>query len=168
MELKTACNNILGQMAEVIEKIDDADFVKPSTVLSGSTLGQHFRHAIEFFECLVSGYEKGLISYDKRDHDKNIETSRVLAIEVISRIRDFIDSTSSDRKLLLEVSYNPETNESEKVESNMAREIVYNIEHVVHHMALVKIGIKELIPDFNLPADFGVAVSTIKYQRSQV
>jgi hypothetical protein len=49
----------------------------------------------------------------------------------------------------------------------MARELVYNIEHVVHHMALVKIGLKELLPDLDLPDDFGVAVSTIRYQHSE-
>jgi hypothetical protein len=43
----------------------------------------------------------------------------------------------------------------------------YNIEHVVHHMALVKIGIHEVSPYVILPPDFGVAISTIKYHKNQ-
>ena len=167
MEIVPACDNILEQMAEVIKQIDDKNYSKPSNTLHGSTIGQHFRHAIEFFECLKTGYNTGLISYDKRDHDRNIETSRILAIDVISRLRRFINGADSAKPLTLEVSYSPENNEGNKVATNMAREMVYNIEHVVHHMALVKIGIKELIPEFNIPHDFGVAISTIKYHRSQ-
>jgi hypothetical protein len=49
----------------------------------------------------------------------------------------------------------------------MAREITYNIEHIVHHMALVKIGIKEVCPYVVMPPEFGIAVSTIKYHKSQ-
>ena len=168
MDLKIACNSILDQMSEVIVQLNDADFVKPCKTLNGSTLGQHFRHSIEFFECLEKGYNDGNVCYDKRDHDTNIETSRVLAIEVIRRIKNFITNASLDQKIILEVSYSSESNEAAIIASNMAREIVYNIEHVVHHMALVKIGIMELKPDLQLPAEFGVAVSTIKYQRSQV
>ena len=167
MNLKIACNQMLDQMVAVIEQIDDTDFVKPSTALSGSSIGQHFRHAIEFFECLSSGYDQGMVCYDHRDHDKNIETSTVLAIDVILRIKSFIERISLDKKLKLEVSYQANTNESQIVDSNIAREIVYNIEHVVHHMALVKVGIKELIPGLPLPEGFGVAASTIKYHKSQ-
>ena len=155
-------------MFEVIEKIQDADFVQPSQALDGSTPGQHFRHSIEFFECLASGYERGVINYDSRDHDRNLESSRVLAMEMIHRIKDFVSSASFDKKLILEVSYDPHTNDSIKVESNMAREVIYNIEHVVHHMALVKIGMAEICPGVKLPEGFGVAVSTIKFHGSQV
>ena len=168
MDLKVACTNILTQMASVIENIDDNNFVKSCASLSGSTIGQHCRHAIEFFECLAKGFEEGVICYDNRDHDRNIETSRVLALEVISRIKSFVKSSRLERQLTLEVSYDSQNREVQKVASNMARELVYNIEHVVHHMALVKIGLKELLPDLDLPDDFGVAVSTIRYQRSEV
>lgn len=168
MNLKIACNSILDQMAVVIAQLSDAQFVEPCKTLNGSTLGQHFRHSIEFFECLEKGYNEGNVCYDNRDHDTNIETSRVLATEVIRRIKDFIESSSLEQKIILEVSYSSESNVAAKIVSNMAREIVYNIEHVVHHMALVKIGIREVTPEMTIPDDFGIAVSTIKYQRSRI
>lgn len=167
MELKIACNNILEQMADVIRQIPDTGFRKSSEILNGSTLGQHFRHAIEFFECLAKGYESGIICYDKRDHDETIETSTDLALEVIRRVQVFISKADLQKELRLEVSYDPQSDSAIEVSSNMAREIIYNIEHVVHHMALVKIGVKEIVPDLDLPSGFGVAVSTIKYQQSQ-
>ena len=167
MDLKLACNHILAQMCEVIEQIPEDDFRQPSLALNGSTLGQHFRHAIEFFECLNTGALNGKVNYDHRDHDKAIESSRTLAIEVIHRIQTFIRSAELEQDIQLEVSYNPESYEGIVVNSNIAREVIYNIEHVVHHMALVKIGIRDLCPLIELPEDFGVAISTIRYNRTK-
>jgi len=167
MDLKLACKHILDQMCEVIEQIPEFEFSQSSKALNGTTLGQHFRHSIEFFECLSKGANNGIVNYDHRDHDRAIEISQVLAIEVIKRIKTFIGNVDLAQGLQLEVNYSPESNESIVVDSNIAREVIYNIEHVVHHMALVKIGIKELCPAIQLPEDFGVAISTIKYHRTR-
>ena len=39
-----------------------------------------------------------------------------------------------------------------------------NIEHAVHHMALVKIGLRDVAPRVTLPAGFGIVVSTLRHQ----
>jgi hypothetical protein len=54
----------------------------------------------------------------------------------------------------------------EMVISNVQRELVYLIEHSIHHFALVRIGIQENFPEIILPCDFGIAYSTIKYRES--
>jgi hypothetical protein len=163
MEIKEACQNILDQIGDVIEQISDNDFVKPVNVFNGATIGQHFRHSIEFFQCLMIGYSEGIVSYDKRPHDKDLESNKILAIDVINKIKFFTSQCDVDKPLKLIVSYDPDSNDEVNVLSNMAREITYNIEHVVHHMALVKIGIQEVCPYIKLPDSFGIAVSTIKY-----
>lgn len=166
MELKQACINILEQTAETINSISEKDFVTPLDSLHGSTLGQHFRHAIEFFQCLRVGSDAGEVCYDNRAHDKQLETRKALALAEIRSLQQFILGTLPNQPLTLVVSYNPETNETVHISSNMAREITYNIEHLVHHMALVKIGLKEADPGLQVPEDFGVAISTIKYHRN--
>jgi len=42
------------------------------------------------------------------------------------------------------------------------RELQYNIEHAVHHLAIIKIGVKTLEDSFKLDDNFGIAASTIR------
>jgi hypothetical protein len=45
------------------------------------------------------------------------------------------------------------------------REIVYNIEHTIHHLALIKVALIELKLSL-VDNNFGMAYSTIKYKSS--
>lgn len=167
MQLSTAARAILNQLSTLVNQLSDSEFVSPSKALSNSTIGQHLRHTLEFFICLEQGYAKGLVNYDKRNHDKLIETDRFIALGAMQRISDFLAANGTDQKLKLEVGYEPESEESVIIETNYYRELTYNIEHAVHHMAIMKIGIREVATAVSLPPNFGVAVSTIRYQQQQ-
>ena len=163
MNLTTACSNILSQLTDIVNQLDEGDFVKPSESLSQSTFGQHLRHTLEFFICFQQGYESGLINYDKRAHDKLIETDKFIALNAINTVAEFVNQLQ-EKILRLEVGYDLRREDYITVETNATRELVYNIEHAVHHMAIMKIGIREVAPYIVLPPDFGIAASTIRYQ----
>jgi hypothetical protein len=167
MNLTEACSNILAQLTDLVHQIQETDFVKPAETLSKSTVGQHLRHTLEFFMCLESGFEKGIINYDKRAHDKLIESDKFLALAAIGRITQFVNQLN-DRTLKLEVGYDLEKETFITIDTTATRELVYNIEHAVHHMAIMKIGIKEIAPYIQLAPDFGIAASTIRYKEQAV
>jgi uncharacterized damage-inducible protein DinB len=164
MPLSTACFEILDQLESTVEQIKPHDFCKASPTLSGSTVGQHLRHTLEFFLCLEKGFDSGVINYDKRDHDKLIESDKFIALSTISRIREFVTSKVVDKELKLEVGYDRHSEECLTIPTNYFRELTYNIEHAIHHMAIMKIGVRELAPYVKLVDHFGVAVSTIRYR----
>ncbi len=166
MNLNKACSNILTQLTDLTNQISEHDFAKPIDSLGHSTIGQHLRHTLEFFVCLEQGFEQGLINYDKRAHDKLIESDKFIALASLNRIHDFILSQPADKSLKLEAGYDLDKEEFVTIETNFLRELVYNIEHAVHHMAIMKIGIREIAPDIKLPHDFGIAASTIRYQET--
>jgi hypothetical protein len=166
MNLNKACSNILSQLTNLVEQLSEKDFVKPVGTLGNSTIGQHLRHTLEFFICLDQGFEKGLINYDKRAHDKLIESDKFIALSTLGRINEFVNQQHEDKVLKLEVGYDLSKEEFVTIETNYLRELVYNIEHAVHHMAIMKIGIRELAPNIQLPHDFGIAASTIRYQET--
>lgn len=166
MNVSKACSNILSQLTDLVNQLTEQDFVKPVSTLGNSTLGQHLRHTLEFFICLEKGFESGTINYDKRAHDKLIETDKFIALSVISKIREFVSIQQTDRGLKLEAAYDLDKEEFVTIETNYLRELVYNIEHAVHHMAIMKIGIREAAPYVKLSPDFGIAASTIRYQEA--
>jgi len=163
MQLITACGAILDQLEGVVTQISSEDFAKPSPALSNSTVGQHLRHTVEFFLCLENGFREGIINYDKRAHDRIIETDKFLALTAIRRIKDFVVSTNIDVALKLDVGYERDSEDCVTIQTNYFRELTYNIEHAVHHMALIKIGVREVASYVRLPQDFGIAVSTIRH-----
>lgn len=167
MQLVRACLSIIDQLENLLTQIATDDFSKPSSALSNSTVGQHLRHTIEFFLCLENGFNEGVIDYDKRAHNKLIESDKFIALNAIHRIRRFVGATTSDCKLSLNVGYEIDTDESFCIQTSYFRELTYNIEHAVHHMALIKIGVREVCPYVNLSPDFGVAVSTLRYKKHE-
>jgi uncharacterized damage-inducible protein DinB len=164
MHLKQACTHILEQLAEVCHQVEQEHFSRPVETLGMSTVGQHIRHTLEFFICLERGVERGLVNYDKREHDKLIETDKALAASTIEAIKRFVSGVAGDKPLTLEVGYDLSKEQYVTVQTNLSRELVYNIEHAVHHMALIKIGVREIAPYVQLPSDFGIAASTVRYK----
>jgi hypothetical protein len=53
------------------------------------------------------------------------------------------------------------------VQSSIGRELLFAYDHAVHHLAIIRIGIKAACPDVLLPASVGVAPATVKYHQKQ-
>ena len=163
MHLQQAIKNVFVQLSDSLAQLSDAQYIQPSQTLSNATIGQHVRHVIELFTCLETGYDCGVINYEKRKRDYAIETNKALATKLLRSIGSGLNKPN--KTLLLEAGYDDLSNECIIVESNYLREVVYNLEHTVHHMALIRVGINE-VSDIRLPEGFGVASSTIKYRRA--
>jgi len=168
MSLSKAAIRILSQLAYLVKQIHPSDFVKPSDTLSGSTIGQHIRHTLEFFICFEQGFKEGVINYDKRRHDESMQMEKVVSLEAIHRSIAFITDLQHNKPLKLEVGYDLANDDYITVNTNANRELVYNIEHAVHHMAIIKIGVREIAPYVKLDHDFGIAASTVRYSLAGV
>lgn len=168
MKLIVACKDILDQLAAVVRDIKEEDFRKEVPTLNNSTIGQHIRHTLEFFICLKNNNATGIINYDNRDHDQLIETDKHVASTVINELSSFFTSNKENKPLKLVANYCLDDDDVEFIETNFHRELTYNIEHAIHHMAIIKIGIKEVAAYIALPPHFGVAISTIKFQKAKL
>jgi len=165
MDIKSASRNVLSQLDQVIHQIEKEDYVRQIATLSGSTLGQHIRHTLEFFTCLKEGCLSGIVNYDERNRDLTIEENPEIASDIIGEIISFLEEVPDDLPLLLRVNYELEEVDNQSMKSNFTRELTYNIEHAIHHMAILKIGLAELTPYVTIPDGFGVAASTLRYRQ---
>ena len=55
-------------------------YTAPCAELSNASIGEHTRHVIELYQCLLAGYEKGEVNYDARKRNKLYENDRAEAI----------------------------------------------------------------------------------------
>lgn len=162
MQLQLAVNNVFSQLVSSLDKLTPEQYTKVCTNLSNSSIGQHVRHIIEMFQCLEKGYDTGVVNYEKRNRDRAIETDKELALELIHGISKGLDR--ENKELLLEGVYNDTSEELMQFTTNYYREVVYNMEHMIHHMALIRVGLRE-VDNIEVPASFGVASATVKFNR---
>lgn len=168
MKINKAAIVVLDQLEAFIVQLDEQSYNQPIMKLGNSTLGQHVRHTLEFFMCLCAGVASSSINYDKRERNHEIETNPKMALNTLDNVRSFLKSDGRNSKLTLEINYADVEAVPCIIETNFERELAYNIEHAVHHMAILKIGGYELVSGLKLPEGFGVAVSTIRHQKAQV
>lgn len=154
---------LLIQLQELLESLTDKQYVQQIKLLSNATLGQHTRHIIEFFQELNTGYTTGKVNYDKRKRNYKIESSRTCAIDSLTAVISLLDK--EDKKLILTIDYSNDSEELGSVATNYSRELVYNLEHTVHHMAILRIGVNA-VSTIVLPEEFGVAISTLKHRNA--
>ena len=162
MLLKKPIQNIFVQLTESLHQLSGEEYTRPSKTLFHASIGQHVRHIIELFLCLEKGYDSGIVNYEKRKRDYQIETDKELATSLLKEIYQDIDRSNKD--ISLEADDYCDPMEIVSIPSNYYRELAYNLEHTIHHMALIRIGINE-ISSVRLPEEFGVAYSTFKYRQ---
>jgi hypothetical protein len=162
MILKQPIQQVFIQLSQTLNELSTDEYIRPSKVLLNATIGQHVRHIIELFQCLEKGYDTGIVNYEKRKRDYQIETDKDLAASLLKEIYNNIDR--SNKEIFLEAEDYCDPIETVSIPSNYYRELAYNLEHTIHHMALIRVGINE-VSVVRLPEEFGVAYSTVKYRQ---
>lgn len=161
--LQQAIQNVFVQLTASANQLTEEQYVKPCKTLFNASIGQHVRHIIELFQSLLAGYDEGIVNYEHRKRDVHIETNKEFALQLLKDIYENIDRP--DKGLTLAACYDEHSSDTVNVITNYHREVIYNLEHAIHHMALIRIGINE-VSDIKLSENFGVAASTIKYQKA--
>ena len=149
---------------DLCERLDDQQYCYNSKLLNGASIGQHLRHSAEFYLCLFQGIATQTVNYDERKRDLLIETDRKHPIKTLSDLSDQLNQTPSSFALQL---FSNETEAKEKpFITSVDRELLYCLDHAIHHQALIKIGLKELQIADLVGDHFGVAYSTLRHRAS--
>lgn len=155
--------NVIQQLSQILRQLDNASYTRPLSLLNGSSVGQHTRHVIEFYRCLLGGVAVGIVDYDARERDLSLETSIETSLASLTTIMQEIETMDKPEvSLLLAVNYGQA--EKSFVHTNFLRELVYLVEHSIHHYALMRVGLQTYFPNVSIPDDFGIAYSTIQHR----
>ncbi|RZT95682.1 hypothetical protein EV201_0306 [Ancylomarina subtilis] len=167
MQIINASKEICGQLFHLCENLKRDEYSNCSSLLLGSSIGKHMRHIIEFFDILREGSEVGEINYDTRVRSGQIENDPLVAKDRLALIIAWLEELSVNKNLSLYLNFDQDSRAVKQVKSNLMRELAYNLEHAIHHMALIRIALNQQFPDVRVDANFGVAYSTIRYNKDQ-
>ena len=62
--------DVLLQLKDLLKIISPAAYSDPLPLLHGSSVGQHVRHTLEFYQCLFEQAPHGFVDYDARKRDR--------------------------------------------------------------------------------------------------
>lgn len=154
---EAALNNLIAVLQQLPEQ---NSYTNPCEALSQATIGHHTRHIIELYQCLQAGYHSGTINYDSRKRNPLYENDTAAAIAVIREIQANLKQSDKEVKIFCSTDDNAVC-----IESNYYREVLYNLEHCIHHQALIKVALLS-IKNINIAEGFGVAPSTLQHRQA--
>ena len=148
----------LDEIVLLLEQLPGDTYTAACNELSNATIGQHTRHIIELYQCLLAGYDSGVVNYDERKRNKLYEHAREEAIAVIKEILNELVRPDKTLQVICGAE------EPVTISSNYYREVLYNLEHCIHHQALIRVALitSEVV---TVSDEFGVAPSTIQYRK---
>ena len=166
--LISAVEDVLSQGRSLLGAIDQETYTWKDHAGCGSSIGMHYRHVLEHFQCVVEGMHSGYVNYDGRRRNSQLEGSTDDALRVTEELLEtFRGLPSGALQHECTVSYSVGYDESgpEAVRSTLAREIMFSVGHATHHYAILKPLCQQL--GVRLPFEFGIAPSTLKHLATQ-
>lgn len=165
MNCKQGTQHIVTQITNLLDCVDTKAYKQPLNIFKGSTLGQHFRHILDFYQCLLNGLDQSLVDYSSRQRDPKAEIDPGYARQAFMNLAVSVDQLPESQTVMVRTDFfNDEKNRRPIVQSSIGRELMFAYDHAVHHLAMIKIGIGVACPDLELDENLGMAPATVKYR----
>ena len=124
-------------------------------------IGAHMRHVLEFIEIIADQHSEGVIDYESRKRNKLYEQDPKLALAAfeaaLKNLSTELGQQGVDR--IVEICEMPAFGMGQvRVPSSLGRELLYAIEHSIHHFAIIAMLAAEY--DIHFEEGFGMAPAT--------
>ena len=73
MQATEAIAQLIDQIRGLLQQLEASEYQRTLPEYRGSTLGQHFRHMLEFFQCLEASEASGTVDYAARPRNPIFE-----------------------------------------------------------------------------------------------
>lgn len=160
-----AAEEVLSQGRELLGTLTDREYARKSAGVFSASVGEHYRHVLEHFHCLLEGLPVQHINYDRRARDRHIEVDRGYAMAMtdilLHELRQIPAPVFQD-EITVSYSVGYQGSKPEMMWTTVAREVAFCVGHAVHHYAIIRMLCAEM--GARLSSEFGLAPSTIKYQ----
>lgn len=162
LALKQSAIQSCAQCEAFITSIDEDAYRRGGP--GRSSIGAHTRHVIDFMLCFFRGVESGVIDYDARERQQEIETSPSKAASIIQQLLEHfrqLDVGQQDKPFEVCETVSDD-GVKVSVPTSLERELMMLISHTIHHLGIMKILAEDL--GFTLNDRMGKAHATIVYE----
>lgn len=166
-EIVAAAQDVLLQGLGLLFELGNHTYSHVARDPFNASIGQHYRHVLEHFQSLVTGLRAGEINYDARERNLRMQTdvtyASIATCDILRALKRYPnEALTRNCTVINSVGYSAPGPSS--FTSNISRELAYCAGHAIHHYAIIRlIGHEVGLP---VPAEFGVAPSTIKYMNT--
>jgi hypothetical protein len=159
MNIQSAIRDVSVQMKTLLEQLPPAAYCQPLPAYNGSSIGQHFRHIIEFFQCLESGIENAYIDYAARERNTLYECNPTMTAAAMDTFVTGMDNHALDKPLLVCAELGEGSRPA--YQSTYGRELLFAFDHAIHHLAIIRIGMHAHFPEISTQPTLGISPSTL-------
>ena len=160
MQVDSAIRAVVQQINHVLEQLEPHEYRSQLPEFHGSTLGQHFRHILEFFQCLEKGLQNNLVDYAARERNLLYEDSPEIAAAAFENFLEALPAMDLAATVAVKAEFGGE--DRPLYTSTAGRELMFAYDHAIHHLAIIKIGLTCHFQHVRADKDLGVSPSTIK------
>lgn len=167
--LIAAHHGLLDQALRLVESLDEEAYSAgaPAAGLAGT--GPHLRHVLDMYGCFLRGLPAGRVDYEARVRDARLEVepaAGAAALRLVASQLRALEREAVPARLQVHGD-TPVGMERERAwsESTPERELQFLLNHTLHHYALIAAALR--LTGRTVPADFGMAPSTLRWQASE-
>lgn len=161
--LREATIEALDQIRTLIVAAEHAS-APSENLYAVAGIGPHVRHVIDHFRAFRVGIKSGTVNYNVRRRECALERRSDLGREAIDSLITWLQTlTATDIPVTVESEISCLQTENAQLQSNTDRELLYLINHTIHHAAYAALLLRRygVIPD----ASVGYAPATASYLR---
>jgi len=165
--MKALCNaniDVLKQLQDLIAHTSQAYGKDPASPHAG--ISQHVRHVLDHYRAFTMGLQTGVVDYNLRQRQCLEETQPEAALATTGQLISFFESnllSNFSFTVISEISLHVE--HSTTMDSTTERELLYLINHSIHHMAYA--SLLASTQGVTVPRHIGLAPGTATYERQQ-
>lgn len=158
-----------GFNREVLEQVLAlvALYEAPGAPPYAGPVGAHLRHVIEHYDALVFPAEPGVVDYDGRPRDAELERSPArarLRVEALCRALARWPASRLGMPVRVRGLGGAAGDFRFVAASSVGRELAFVASHAVHHFAVLKLHVQQ--QGITVPPDFGKAPATVAHERA--
>lgn len=156
--------HVLWQVRLVLDAVQQRPKDATMCLYQEAGIGSHIRHILDHFLALQNGLHDGRVDYNIRNRGSVWERDAGVARVKLGQIEAFLSGlTSLEREIEVHSEIDCVATVSGSFRSNVSRELLYLINHTIHHLAYIRLLARS--EGFDLPADIGLAPATASYLR---